>query len=204
MDEVLYFQRRATRWCEPPIFYAFLREDLTDAEKARRGAVEPLVRFLQSHVDRGDGDADDAAHFARCFVSLRVLAEHAPEFYALDADGVRFAKTRVAEFQAWMDASDGFASACKNALNTDPRVLEDESLTESMVNESLGVLRIATDRLCAVVHEKGRPRWGPVRATKSLADADRKAMRESVRKGTLDALLRAYRREILGGDDDKD
>ena len=71
-----------------------------------------------------------------------------------------------------------------------------------MVNESLGVLRIADDRLCAVVHEKGRPRWGPVRATKSLADADRKAMRESVRKGTLDALLRAYRREILGDDED--
>jgi hypothetical protein len=207
MDEVLYFQRRATRWCEPPIFYAFLREDLSDAKKARRGAVEPLVRFLQSHVDRGDGAADAAAHFARCFVSLRVLAEHAPEFYALDADGVRFAKTRVAEFQAWMDAGaddGGFAAACKNACTTDPRVLEDEAVTESMVNESLGVLRIADDRLCAVVHEKGRPRWGPVRATKSLADADRKAMRESVRKGTLDALLRAYRREILGGGGDEE
>ena len=87
MDEVLYFQRRAARWCEPPIFYAFVREDLSDTEKARSNAMRPLVKMLNDlkRVDATDGDA---YRFARCLTSLRVLANHSPEFYALDADGV--------------------------------------------------------------------------------------------------------------------
>ena len=35
LDEVEYFRRRAARWCEPPVQYRFVREDLPDAEMCR-------------------------------------------------------------------------------------------------------------------------------------------------------------------------
>jgi hypothetical protein len=197
MDEVLYFQRRAMRWCEPPIFYKFLREDLSDPVKTRKNAVEPLVRMLENAARVGVDDAD-AFQCARCYVSLRVMADHAPEFYALDPETVAYVRKTLAAHEVWLeDASNVFAVKCKEAANRDVRAAEDAALTESMSRETLGVLEIAPERMCAVVHEKGRPRWGPVRATRSLVDKDRKAMREAIRSGTLDTLLCTYRCGVL-------
>ena len=83
------------------------------------------------------------------------------------------------------------------AVKADPRAVEDAELAESMMSETLGVLNLADGRSCAVVHERGRPRWGPVRNSKSLVDKDRKDMKNAIRSGTLDALLLAYRRDII-------
>ena len=58
-----------------------------------------------------------------------------------------------------------------------------------------GAHALGDGRVCAVIHEKGRPRWGPVRTSKSLAERDRKEMKSAIRAGTLDALLLAYRRD---------
>ena len=46
LDEVLYFQRRMTRWCEPPVQYRFIREDLTDENRCAAHVVAPLLRML--------------------------------------------------------------------------------------------------------------------------------------------------------------
>ena len=45
----------------------------------------------------------------------------------------------------------------------------------------------------AVVHERGRPRWGPARATEAEALADRKEMRRAAREGVLGETLRRWR-----------
>ena len=41
--------------------------------------------------------------------------------------------------------------------------------------------------------ERGRPRWGPARATVEEAVADRKAMRAAIKAGALDEWLRRLR-----------
>ena len=198
MDEVLYFQRRASRWIEPPIFYSFVREDLSDPVKARQNAVEPLVRLLADDVSEGERGTERARHFARCLMSLRILAEHAPELYALDSDGVAFAKSELARFTTWCHgASSEFAKSCRRALEEDVRVVEYDSLAEQMLNETLGAHLIADKRMCAVVHEKGRPRWGPVRDNATAVEEDKREMKKAIRAGTLSELLKTYRQNIL-------
>ena len=73
--------------------------------------------------------------------------------------------------------------------------MEDARVAEAMMHETLGAHALGDGRVCAVIHEKGRPRWGPVRTSKSLAERDRKEMKSAIRAGTLDALLLAYRRD---------
>ena len=67
---------------------------------------------------------------------------------------------------------------------------------------ALGAFRSSLDGgpFAAVVHERGRPRWGPVRGTREEAADDRKTMRRAVKEGSLDALLRGWRGH-LGGDE---
>ena len=197
MDEVLYFQRRAMRWCEPPIFYSFVREDLKDPQKARDNAVRPLATMLSDLKCTGSSN-DDAFRFARCLTSLQVLANHAPEFYALTADGVAEAREHVDAAISWMaEDSSGFCAKVRGAMSSDPRTMEDALLSESMANEMLGTHDLGNGRFCAVVHEKGRPRWGPVRNSTSLVAKDRKDMKSAIRSGALDTLLLEYRRNIL-------
>lgn len=198
MDEVLYFQRRASRWCEPPIFYTFVREDLRDAKKARTNAVRPLAAMLE-RLKRDGSSADDAYRVSRCLMSLKILANHAPEFYALDADGVSEARHHIDAMTSWLSEDDtsGFRAMVRTAAQNDPRAIEDAALAEAMVNETLGQHNLGDGKVCAVVHEKGRPRWGPVRTSASLVAKDRKDMKNAIRSGTLDALLLEYRREVL-------
>jgi len=47
LDEVEYFRKRAARWCEPPVQYRFVREDLVDLEKCRVGAAMPLAKHMR-------------------------------------------------------------------------------------------------------------------------------------------------------------
>lgn len=195
MDEVVYFQRRAARWCEPPIFYAFVREDLADAEKAKTNALRPLVAIMRELRERGSTD-DDAYRFARCLTSVRALVEHAPELYALDESGIAEARAFLDDAREFLDdTANAFAEKARAALATDPRNVEDARVAEAMMNETLGAHALGDGRVCAVIHEKGRPRWGPVRTSKSLAERDRKEMKSAIRAGTLDALLLAYRRD---------
>ena len=195
MDEVVYFQRRAARWCEPPIFYAFVREDLADAEKAKTNALRPLGAIMRELRERGSTD-DDAYRFARCLTSVRALVEHAPELYALDESGIAEARAFLDDAREFLDdTANAFAEKARAALATDPRNVEDARVAEAMMNETLGAHALGDGRVCAVIHEKGRPRWGPVRTSKSLAERDRKEMKSAIRAGTLDALLLAYRRD---------
>ncbi len=195
MDEVVYFQRRAARWCEPPIFYAFVREDLADAEKARTNALRPLGAIMRELRERGSTD-DDAYRFARCLTSVRALVEHAPELYALDESGIAEARAFLDDAREFLDdTANAFAEKARAALATDPRNVEDARVAEAMTHETLGAHALGDGRVCAVIHEKGRPRWGPVRTSKSLAERDRKEMKSAIRAGTLDALLLAYRRD---------
>ena len=195
MDEVVYFQRRAARWCEPPIFYAFVREDLADAEKAKTNALRPLGAIMRELRERGSTD-DDAYRFARCLTSVRALVEHAPELYALDESGIAEARAFLDDAREFLDdPANAFAEKARAALATDPRNVEDARVAEAMMNETLGAHALGDGRVCAVIHEKGRPRWGPVRTSKSLAERDRKEMKSAIRAGTLDALLLAYRRD---------
>ena len=195
MDEVVYFQRRAARWCEPPIFYAFVREDLADAEKAKANALRPLGAIMRELRERGSTD-DDAYRFARCLTSVRALVEHAPELYALDESGIAEARAFLDDAREFIDdTANAFAEKARAALATDPRNVEDARVAEAMTHETLGAHALGDGRVCAVIHEKGRPRWGPVRTSKSLAERDRKEMKSAIRAGTLDALLLAYRRD---------
>ena len=195
MDEVVYFQRRAARWCEPPIFYAFVREDLADAEKAKTNALRPLGAIMRELRERGSTD-DDAYRFARCLTSVRALVEHAPELYALDESGIAEARAFLDDAREFLDdTANAFAEKARAALATDPRNVEDARVAEAMTHETLGAHALGDGRGCAVIHEKGRPRWGPVRTSKSLAERDRKEMKSAIRAGTLDALLLAYRRD---------
>ena len=195
MDEVVYFQRRAARWCEPPIFYAFVREDLADAEKAKTNALRPLVAIMRELRERGSTD-DDAYRFARCLTSVRALVEHAPELYALDESGIAEARAFLDDAREFLDdIANAFAEKARAALATDPRNVEAARVAEAMTHETLGAHALGDGRVCAVIHEKGRPRWGPVRTSKSLAERDRKEMKSAIRAGTLDALLLAYRRD---------
>ena len=125
MDEVVYFQRRAARWCEPPIFYAFVREDLADAEKAKTNALRPLVAIMRELRERGSTD-DDAYRFARCLTSVRALVEHAPELYALDESGIAEARAFLDDAREFLDdTANAFAEKARAALATDPRNVED-------------------------------------------------------------------------------
>ena len=47
LDEVHYFQNRAERWCEPPVQYRFLREELTRPERCRVTAALPLLAAMR-------------------------------------------------------------------------------------------------------------------------------------------------------------
>ena len=192
LDEVLYFQRRMTRWCEPPVQYRFIREDLTDENRCAAHVVVPLLRMLSG-----------TSIAARCRArnSLKTLTSP-------DAGYATSDKTRATivdalnDFETWL-ASDAGAG-CRDFIARDTRERAHGTLLRVMRREgeknvhALGAFDQNSDAsdgapFAAVVHEKGRPRWGPVRGTRDEAAADRKTMRAAVKEGSLDALLKRWR-----------
>jgi hypothetical protein len=191
LDEVLYFQRRMTRWCEPPVQYRFIREDLTDENRCAAHVVAPLLRMLSG-----------TSIAARCRArnSLKTLTSP-------DAGYATSDKTRATivdalnDFETWL-ASDAGAE-CRDFIARDTRERAHGTLLRAMRREgeknvhALGAFdqNLENDGapFAAVVHEKGRPRWGPVRGTRDEAAADRKTMRAAVKEGSLDALLKRWR-----------
>ena len=192
LDEVLYFQRRMTRWCEPPVQYRFIREDLTDETRCAAHVVAPLLRMLSG-----------TSIAARCRArnSLKTLTSP-------DAGYATSHKTRaeianaLTDFETWL-ASDAGAE-CRDFIARDTRERAHGTLLRVMRREgeknvhALGAFDQNSDAsdgapFAAVVHEKGRPRWGPVRGTRDEAAADRKTMRAAVKEGSLDALLKRWR-----------
>ena len=207
LDEVAYFQRRAARWCEPPVQYRFIREDLHDVASCRAHAVSPLLKMLAD---------DDASVATRCRArsSLRTLVDESGA--GLDASGLD-ASARD-EIRAALDAFEAFlvtdaGEAHREFIARDAREngVGLGGLVRAMSREgdgnvhALGAFRekagfVDGGPFAAVVHERGRPRWGPVRGTREEAADDRKTMRRAVKEGSLDALLRGWRGH-LGGDE---
>jgi hypothetical protein len=288
---VHYFQHRAERWCERPVQYRFLREDLVDAARCRVAAALPLLHVLRAGMtasdeggwdgDRdgnGDGNGDDdgnsnggavkakakrtidrdarAARWARARNALTVLASN-PEMYALDDATREEVLAALAAADEWLlcaavvevgaraaagtgsgvgaagagteagaeGGGRGQAGAAARAaaacVAADPRSLRAGALLAAMPGEGeknvhrLGYFTAVGDEsnghaasntavgvdggapFCAVVHERGRPRWGPVRLTRGEAAGDRREMRRAAKDGTLDAVLRRWRSRVL-------
>ena len=207
LDEVHYFQNRAERWCEPPVQYRFLREDLTRPERCRVTAALPLLAAmrdaraaLESAEETSARDAAAAA-WARATASLELLASE-PDRYALDETTRAEIRSATAAERTWASegASEG-ARAAEKAASSDPRRARAAPLLNAMRVEGtknvhrIGAFGVGGDGapFCAVVHEKGRPRWGPARATAEEAAIDRKEMRRAVKDGDLDATLARWR-----------
>ena len=204
LDEVAYFQRRASRWCEPPVQYRFIREDLNDVASCRAHVVSPLLKMLA---------AEDAGVATRCRArsSLRTLVDDSGaglDASGLDQDGRDEIRAALDAFEAFLATDAG--EACRAFIARDAREngVGLGGLVSAMSREgqgnvhALGAFRSSLDGgpFAAVVHERGRPRWGPVRGTREEAADDRKTMRRAVKEGSLDALLRGWRGH-LGGDE---
>ena len=106
LDEVHYFQNRAERWCEPPVQYRFLREELTRPERCRVTAALPLLaamrearKALESAEETSARDAAAAA-WARTTVSLELLASESDR-YALDETTRADVRSATAAERTW-------------------------------------------------------------------------------------------------------
>jgi hypothetical protein len=112
LDEVEYFRKRAARWCEPPVQYRFVREDLVDAEKCRVGAAMPLAKHMrdtrrrlmafettkeEATTDAAKDASALAKTLARLTNSARVLLDGDPTAYALDLETRAWLKREVEE-----------------------------------------------------------------------------------------------------------
>ena len=206
LDEVHYFQNRAERWCEPPVQYRFLREELTRPERCRVTAALPLLaamrearKALESAEETSARDAAAAA-WARATVSLELLASESDR-YALDETTRADVRSATAAERTWArEGASESARAAEKAASSDPRTARAAALLRAMrVEGTKNVHRVGAfgggdgAPFCAVVHEKGRPRWGPARATAEEAAMDRREMRRAVKDGDLDATLARWR-----------
>jgi len=206
LDEVAYFQRRASRWCEPPVQYRFIREDLNDVASCRAHVVSPLLKML------ADANAGVATR-CRARSSLRTLVDDSGaglDASGLDQDGRDEIRAALDAFEAFLATDAGEAYRAFIARDARENGVGLGGLVSAMSREgqgnvhALGAFRSSLDGgpFAAVVHERGRPRWGPVRGTREEAADDRKTMRRAVKEGSLDALLRGWRGH-LGGDEGK-
>ena len=237
LDEVEYFRKRAARWCEPPVQYRFVREDLVDLEKCRVGAAMPLAKHMRDtharlmafETTKEEATTDEkknasalAKTLARLTNSARVLLDGDPTAYALDLETRAWLKREVEECSNTSNTSLKPSSlgsvALRDAFAADERATHLKALVDLMSSEGArgahrigafdarvraardggDVARVADDGdvaapACAVVHERGRPRWGPARATVEETVADRKAMRAAIKAGALDEWLRRLR-----------
>ena len=206
LDEVHYFQNRAERWCEPPVQYRFLREELTRPERCRVTAALPLLaamrearKALESAEETSARDAAAAA-WARTTVSLELLASESDR-YALDETTRADVRSATAAERTWArEGASESARAAEKAASSDHRTARAPALLRAMrVEGTKNVHRVGAfgggdgAPFCAVVHEKGRPRWGPARATAEEAAMDRREMRRAVKDGDLDATLARWR-----------
>jgi hypothetical protein len=112
LDEVEYFRKRAARWCEPPVQYRFVREDLVDLEKCRVGAAMPLAKhmrdtrrrlmaFEKTKEEASEDEKKNASALAKTLARLtnsaRVLLDGDPTAYALDLETRAWLKREVEE-----------------------------------------------------------------------------------------------------------
>jgi hypothetical protein len=163
-----------------------------------------------------------AKTLARLTNSARVLLDGDPTAYALDLETRAWLKREVEECSntsnTTLHPSSLGSVALRDAFAADERATHLKALVDLMSLEGArGAHRIgAFDALvraardggdvarvadggdvaapaCAVVHERGRPRWGPARATVDETVADRKAMRAAIKAGALDEWLRRLR-----------
>ena len=215
LDEVEYFRKRAAKWCEPPVQYRFVREDLLDPDLCYAGAVLPLLntfrdakaKLLEHTVPSGGAVLEEESMIAietivqRSINSLTVLCNEA-NGYALASDTRAAIEVEIAEHNDWVRTR-GDAFRAGSSYDDAPRAGANRAATRQMTIEGVGSAhRIhgahgtsapTKTCACAVVHERGKPRWGPARATVEETVADRKTMRNAIKDGKLDELLRRYR-----------
>jgi hypothetical protein len=115
LDEVEYFRKRAAKWCEPPVQYRFVREDLLDPDLCYAGAVLPLLntfrdakaKLLEHTVPSGGAVLEEESMIAietivqRSINSLTVLCNEA-NGYALASDTRAAIEVEIAEHNDWV------------------------------------------------------------------------------------------------------
>ena len=154
LDEVLYFQRRMTRWCEPPVQYRFIREDLTDENRCAAHVVAPLLRMLSG-----------TSIAARCRArnSLKTLTSPDAGYATSDKTRAEIVDA-LTDFETWL-ASDAGAE-CRDFIARDTRERAHGTLLRAMRREgeknvhALG----AFDQNSDDPTERLSPRWCTRRA----------------------------------------
>ena len=173
LDEVASFLRRAERWSEAPIIYPFIREDLKDPAAVRRRVAEPLLEALGEGPGTGPVQG---LRFARAAAALRALVAH-PAFFRAEAALAAEVEQRLAEAGPAAAADEGGDRA--------------EALARA---EWPGGHRFPGGRYAAYVHERGTPKWGPMRVAALQAKKDRKALLAARKAGRLGEALAELRR----------
>lgn len=170
-DEIVYFLQRASGWREPPILYDFLVDSLQNEVRVAHHAVHPLMRFMERLVASGSRTAMEDILLSRACHALSTLAGQ-PAYFRLSevlrALVMRTLQTRPtkATFSVFRDVR-----------------LEDVALGQAPETTPPGVTRFGRDKVCAVVHICGRPRWGPPRATLAKALEDRRVLFHALQIG---------------------
>lgn len=204
LDEAWHFvSDRAKAWAEPPIVYPVLRAVFGDDGHAVQGKSD------SGAAARGHPDATFAAPAAigaalaaqcadnavapvwrkRVAASLRCMLRHAGDVHFDRETRERFARAASA-VEALAEGPDMAATSLARQVEL-----------EASCMGSRGVVRLGwacgagggePGGWCAVVHEGGRPRFGPERPDLAAATADRKALMAARRRGR-DALAEAMR-----------
>ena len=173
---IRYFQRRLQRWDDPPIQYQFVAVQLKKPVFVTK-VVLPLLTTLLGDSDDADtmdphASSLDRVVAVRAYQSLVALRAMQPECFK-DGPG--------AEVAARLDriAAAGRVDEWKDAV-----AIQHEQILAAMVKGKTGLLQLG-DRVAAYVHERGCPRWGPLRLTEAAAIGDRLAMLDGVRNNNL-------------------
>ena len=145
--------------------------------------------------------------WARTTVSLELLASESDR-YALDETTRADVRSATAAERTW--AREGASESARATRRRRPRPRwrargcasgSTASTTTKNVHRVGAFTGDGRRAFCAVVHEKGRPRWGPARATAEEAAMDRREMRRAVKDGDLDVssplLASSTRRRML-------
>ncbi|XRA99740.1 hypothetical protein NFJ02_07g134400 [Pycnococcus provasolii] len=199
MDEAWHFLSRARTWAEPPIVYPVLRAIFGDSEGGGGGG--------DGEAARGREDATFAAPDAICEA---LVAQHHDESVP------RAWRERVTASLRCLSKNAKIVLPSAAVVETPPDrmeySLEQQALLEASCEGKRGVVRLGwacsggsksntsssvgvePGGWCCVIHESGKPRYGPERASFADAVKDRKkfiAARKQGRDALREAMLSA-------------
>ena len=179
-DECEYFLIRKQRWVEPPILYAFISDVLQNPNKRSEEVIPPLLSLVESlclsakgegegelqGVRGGAGKRKATIVLARACCALESLLGGA--FGAVDATQA----SEIARVLATPQAQAAMAADARQRIR--------QALLRDMAEgEEGGVHTCAGLGFAAHVHERGCPRWGPLRPNHEAAARDRKVLKRA-------------------------